>query len=97
MELELIRKGTLASCECEKCGCTNYWHEWIDCGGADDLPNSRCTECGGKMDKETYWEGKGWYAARYSAPGYLDCTDWHYGRNKRKLVAEVDELYGIQE
>ena len=29
------------------------------------------------------------YIARLSAPGYLDCTDWEYGTNKRELVRRV--------
>lgn len=29
------------------------------------------------------------YLARLSAPGYLDCTDWEYGTNKRELVRRV--------
>lgn len=36
---------------------------------------------------------RGWYACRYSAPGYLDCTDWHYGTNRRALEKEVRNLY----
>ena len=34
------------------------------------------------------------YACRYSAPGYLDCTDWHYGTNWRALEREVRDMYG---
>lgn len=29
------------------------------------------------------------YLARLSAPGYLDCTDWEYGTNKRELVRRI--------
>lgn len=49
----------------------------------DGLPgNRRCSTC---------W---GWYA-RLSAPGYLDCTDWHgpYESEAQALVA-LWEVYG---
>ena len=29
------------------------------------------------------------YLARLSAPGYLDCTDWEYGTDKRELTRRV--------
>ena len=34
------------------------------------------------------------YLARYSAPGYMDCTDWIAGTNKLALLRELTELYG---
>lgn len=96
MELFITRKGRLASCDCEKCGQTHYWHEWASDGQADDLKKSRCSECGGKMDAETFWESpsRNYYAGCYSAPGYLDCTDWIYGKNKRNLICELKDMYG---
>ena len=96
MQLQLMQKGRLATCECSHCGQTHYWHEWADYGQAEDLKSARCNECGRELDPETYWESKSrnWYAGRYSAPGYLDCTDWNYGTNWRKLNAELRMLYG---
>jgi len=34
------------------------------------------------------------YLGRYQAPGYMDCTDWHFGTNKRQLERELREAYG---
>lgn len=63
--------------------------------------------CIGRADPETFTQCKsrdyaigenaryrGWYACRYSATGYLDCTDWQYGTNRRALEKEVRNLYG---
>ena len=96
MEFQIIRKGRLASCDCAKCGQTNYWHEWVHDGQAEDLKTSRCQECGGEMDADTFWESRSrnYYAARFSAPGYMDCTEWDYGKNARKLEREVKDMYG---
>jgi hypothetical protein len=96
MELQTYRKGRLATCECSHCGTTHYWHEWTSDGQADDLKESCCNECGRALDPETYWESpsRNWYACRYSAPGYMDCTDYSYGTNRRKLEREVSDMYG---
>lgn len=34
------------------------------------------------------------YLARFSAPGYLDATDWCFGTNRRALIADVKQFYG---
>ena len=96
MDLHIYQKGRLASCECERCGTTAYWHEWTSDGQAEDLKTGRCPECGGALDPETYWESRSrnWYAGRYSANGYLDCTDYQYGKNARKLAKELRDMYG---
>lgn len=96
MEMVIYKKGRLASCECSKCGSTQYWHEWADDGQAEDLKTGCCRECGGELDPETFWESpsRNWYAGRYSMPGYLDCTDFSYGKNLRALRRELRELYG---
>jgi hypothetical protein len=56
----------------------------------------RCDECGtGTADPETFSAMPGrYYAARYSMPGYLDCTEWSYGTNRRALVRDVRDMYG---
>jgi len=98
MELELISKGSLYSCECEKCGGTLFAHEW-----ADDEFNEmrdammagtlRCHHCSGKVNRSTFsYLGKQ-YAGRYSASGYMDCTDWEYDTNKRRLERSLRSLY----
>lgn len=37
------------------------------------------------------------YFGRYSAPGYLDATDWLFDVSKAALVQELDDLYGPDE
>ena len=34
------------------------------------------------------------YIGRYSASGYMDCTDWDFGTNRRKLEKHLREMYG---
>lgn len=99
MEMYITRKGRLASCDCSKCGATNYWHEWASDGSAADLKEGRCVDCDGPLDAETYWESRSrnYYAGRYSAAGYLDCTDWNYGKNRRKLERELRDMYGDED
>lgn len=96
MQIEITAKGRLASCDCEKCGSTTSWHEWADWGQAEDLKTATCQECGRSLDPETYWESpkRNYYAGRYNMPGYLDCTYWHYGTNKKKLINKLKDFYG---
>ncbi len=96
MQLFTYQKGRLASCDCAKCGMTNYWHEWTSDGQAEDFKASRCEECGSSLDADTYWESRSrnYYAGRYSAPGYMDCTSWSYGKNLRALKRELRDMYG---
>lgn len=100
MQLDITQKGALYSCECSKCGAALYSHEWADWDhnerrDAMQAGTLRCDECSGRADPETFSQSPGrFYAARYSAPGYLDRTDWTYGRNRRVLVREVREMYG---
>lgn len=39
---------------------------------------------------------EGFYG-RYSAPGYMDATDWHWGATEQEVSAELAELYGEQD
>lgn len=96
MEIFIYKKGRLASCECPKCGAIKHWHEWVSDGQAEDLKTSHCDECGRELDPETYWESRSrnWYAGRYSAPGYLDCTEFSFSKNKRELERELRDMYG---
>lgn len=34
------------------------------------------------------------YIGRFSAAGYMDCTDWHYDTNRKRLERELKESYG---
>jgi hypothetical protein len=100
MELELTRKGATYSAECSKCGATMYTQEWAYCDHnerRDAMENGtlRCDECCiGRADTDTFTKERNQYACRYSAPGYLDCTDWNFGINKRQLERDVREMYG---
>jgi NAD-dependent SIR2 family protein deacetylase len=100
MRIFIYQKGALYTVECAKCGATLYTHEWTN----DDHNNRRdamqdgtlcCDDCGGNADPETFSQMPGkYYAGRYSAPGFLDCTEWSYGRNKRALAKELRDMYG---
>lgn len=100
MELQVTQKGTLVSADCSRCGVTHYAHEWAtwDFNGERDAMQAgtlACRECGRPVDAATFHESpRKQYAARYSAPGYMDATDYHYGTNRRALVREVRDLYG---
>lgn len=99
MELQVTQKGALYSAECAKCGATIFAHEWAswdpnELRDAMESGGRCCKECGGCADPETFsYIGKH-YAARYSMPGYLDCTEWTYGTNKRALIRDVRRGYG---
>jgi hypothetical protein len=100
MELETLQKGALYSCECAKCGATLYSHEWAHTDhnerrDAMQAGTLACDQCAiGYANPETFGAVGPRYACRYSAPGYLDCTDWHYGTNWRALEREVRDMYG---
>lgn len=100
MELELIRKGQTYTSDCDTCGSSMFTHEWVhddhnERRDAMEAGTLRCDECArGKADPQTFMAlGKRW-AGRYSASGYLDCTDWFYDSNKRRLTRDLRELYG---
>lgn len=100
MQLEMTQKGALYCAECNRCSATLYSHEWADQynnEGRDALQAGtyRCDRCAtGTADPDTFMYCGQQYAARYSMPGYLDCTDWSYGKNKRLLARELRDMYG---
>lgn len=101
MQAEITQKGALYSCECAKCGATLYSHEWAtwdhnETRDAMQAGTYRCDQCSiGRADPETFGQVPGaHYAGRLSMPGYLDCTDWTYSRNRRALLRELRDLYG---
>lgn len=99
MQLQVFEKGALYSADCQRCGQTQYSHEWFH-GDNNDRRDAMqagtlgCDECGASVDPATFRDCGRQYAARYSAPGYLDCTDVHYGKNIKMLKREVREMYG---
>lgn len=99
MQEEITRKGALYSCECAKCGSTLYTHEWADFDhnerrDAMEAGTLHCDVCSGTADVETFHYNGKHYAGRYSAPGYLDCTEWTYSKNLRALRRELRDMYG---
>lgn len=100
MELEILIKGKTYSCDCAKCGCTMFTHEWAypdhnERRDAMQAGTLRCDECAtGHADPDTFASLGDQYAARYTMPGFLDCTPWSFGTNKRALIREVRDLYG---
>lgn len=100
MRMFIYQKGATYCADCRVCGATMYTHEWIHEDHnerRDAMKNGKlsCDECArGQADPNTFlYLGKR-YAGRYSAPGYLDCTDWSYDANKRRLVKELRDMYG---
>ena len=103
MQLQITKKGALYTAECSRCSATMYTHEWAtwehnERRDAMEAGTLRCEECGGTANPETFGLMPGrYYAARYSMPGYLDCTEWDYGRNRRALVRQLRDMYGPAE
>lgn len=103
MKPEITQKGSLYSCECNKCGATLYTHEWADYDhnerrDAMEDGTLRCDDCSGHADPETFGQMSGsFHAARLSASGFLDCTGWTYGKDKEALLQELEEMYGTTE
>lgn len=102
MKPEITQLGALYSCECSKCGATLYTHEWADYDHNDrrdamEAGTLRCEHCSGLADPETFGQTEGrYFAARLSASGYLDCTDWTYGKEKESLLIEINEMLGVE-
>lgn len=99
MQLQLVRKGATYSADCSRCGCTVFTHEWANPGHndwRDAMQNGTlaCYQCGHFVDPDTFRELGRMYACRYTMPGYLDCTEWEYGRNKRTLLRNMRKMYG---
>lgn len=100
MEMEILQKGTLVSAECPRCGAVAFAHEWADFdfnGKRDAMQEGKlnCDQCNHIVDSTTFHDlGRKWYAGRYSAPGYLDCTDYEYDTNLRRLEKTLRDLYG---
>lgn len=99
MQMQIYQKGQVYCADCRKCGCTSYIHEWT----TDDFNNDRdamaagnyrCKECGASNDVDSFTDCGKQYAGMYSAPGYMDRTSVHYGRNKRTLAKELRDMYG---
>lgn len=95
MELETTAKGVTYSVECTNCGGTFFTHEWAHSDHNERRMSMhdgslRCEYCCvGHADPTTFRREKDQYAARLSAPGYLDCTDWEFGTNRRELERQV--------
>jgi len=99
MQLFIYEKAPLYSANCDNCGATIFAHPHTGTFEAElRAGKAPCSECTiGHASPETVsYEGRQ-YAGRYSAPGYLDCTDWYYGTDADALEAELRELYGDDE
>ena len=102
MQLQIYQKGALYAADCSKCGATIYSHEWIN-GDHNELRDAlqagtpvACGICGcyAPAVPDSFIDCGKQYAGRYSAPGYMDCTDWSYSKNKRTLARELRDMYG---
>jgi hypothetical protein len=103
MQIEITAKGALYVADCQRCGASIFTHEWATWGhnemrDAMQAGHACCPECFGNAAPETFSKApRKVYAGRYSAPGYLDCTEWTFGTNKRRLISELREMYGDAE
>lgn len=68
--------------------CPAEWKEWCE-GTLQEY-------CEGKLTGEVSCKPNVYYG-RYSAPGYMDCTSWSWGRNKRQLERELRSMYGSED
>lgn len=98
MQMFIYQKGALYCAECDTCGTTMYTHEWVNDDhnerrDAMEAGTLRCDECARGRATGFMYLGRQ-YAGRYSAPGYMDCTDYSYSANKRKLTKELRDMYG---
>ena len=99
MTMHTYQKGALYSADCAKCGATMFSHEWVtgdnnEMRDAMQAGTARCEDCGGNADADTFMDCGRQYACRYSANGYMDCTSFSYGKNRRTLEREVRDMYG---
>lgn len=74
------------------CGTLHSAHMVGSEGDNADVCDKLATYCNG--EPQSYKVIQGWFA-RYSAPGYLDCTDWcgPYA-DKQAAVDACEDLYG---
>ncbi len=42
-------------------------------------------------------EARAMWGARYTAPGYMDCTEWTMGETEEEAVKELKEIYGSED
>jgi ribosomal protein L37E len=101
MSLYHTPKGAFCTADCDRCGATLYAHEWASPDFNEDRDaleagTMHCSICGiGHADKSTFYQSpRPQYAARYSADGYMDCTDWQFDTNLRRLLQDTRAVYG---
>ena len=97
MKLEVTAAAPTRHVDCPRCCTTIYEHAPSSEVSFGEDGGFECPQCGHQVEvdpTDIITEDKPQYAARYSAPGYMDCTDWWYGKDLEKLKAEVDEAYG---
>lgn len=99
--MQIYQKGALYCADCSKCGTTIYTHEWVNDNHnefRDALQTGKPVACGqcamyAPCDPTSFMDLGKQYAGRYSAPGYMDCTDWEYSSNKRNLERLLRSMY----
>jgi hypothetical protein len=92
MEMQILSKAETVTFDCAKCGHTKYFHPETMPFALDEMKCSQCVS--GDFDVTTRTSVGKMYAGRYSAAGYMDCTDWSYNANLRKLEKELRDMYG---
>lgn len=94
MEFHITRKGAHYTADCAICCTTLHTHEWVDFDHnerRDAMQDGtlRCDLCHGRADASTFRRERNCYAARMSADGYMDCTEWAFDTNARRLERDV--------
>lgn len=81
------------------------WYEVEANNGTDYVPVSACGKVKKTKQLRDYVEGepksrkllKGWFGARLSAPGFLDCTEWSVFKTVEEAEKYLEETYGDDE
>ena len=96
MEMYIYDKAPTYTADCDTCGATIWAHPDTGVSVAElRSGHAECPQCAsGHANPDTVTFAGTLYAGRYSANGYMDCTDWHYGSNLRELKKELRDIYG---
>lgn len=95
MDIYIYNKAPTYAADCGKCGASIYAHPDTGCTEQELRDGTaECGQCTGHADPVTVSYCGKLYAGRYSANGYMDCTDWSYDANLRNLKRELRAMYG---
>lgn len=90
-------RGVMYIAECNHCGISICAHEFFhfdfdERRHAMEQGTFRCVECSRGHAYGVQKSARKWYAGWTSMPGYLDCTEPVFGRNRRTVEREIRAL-----